>query len=59
MKDEQFKQVRDELDKLTVNYKDIMTRYLKEKHTRTGLESNKLKYMMQKELEQNASTIRE
>jgi len=50
LKDEQFKQVRDDLDKLNVNYKDIMTRYLQEKVTRTGLESNKLKYIMQKEL---------
>ena len=56
-KDEQFKAVRDELDKLKENYADMMNKFQKEKFKRVGLEANKLKYIMQKELEQNANTI--
>lgn len=50
-KDEQFRAVRDELDQLKENYADMMNKFQKEKFKRVGLEANKLKYIMQKELQ--------
>jgi|TARA_B110000285_G_C14748196_1_gene433960 hypothetical protein len=37
----------------------MMNKFQKEKFKRVGLEANKLKYIMHKELQQNASTIQE
>lgn len=59
IKDDQFRIVRDELDQLKENYADMMNKFQKEKFKRVGLEANKLKYIMHKELQQNASTIQE
>jgi hypothetical protein len=53
----EFKEIRDELDTMKGEYGVIMKSFKKEKFQRQGLESNKQKYIMLKELMQNSSTI--
>ena len=49
--------MRTELDELREQYSIIMQKFKSEKVSRQSLESNKLKYIMLKELQQNAGTI--
>ena len=53
----EFKEVVDELDTVKSEYNQIYRSMKKEKVQRQGLESNKQKYIMLKELMQNSSTI--
>lgn len=59
IKDMEFKEIRDELDTMKGEYGVIMKSFKKEKFQRQGLESNKQKYIMLKELMQNSSTIQD
>lgn len=52
-----YKEVRNELSEIRKENENLRQEYLKEKIKRQSLESNKLKYTMLKELEENSGAI--